>query len=401
MEVLEKLALFSELISCNQPLYLWQFDSEGELLESNCPYAALFLPLFRHDHNQEYIFSIQKKCPILLSNDIGFTWVAERLWAGDEPGGFAVVGPCFLSSAQAELVEKRLRGIYMYNSGTREWKARLLKEIGNVPFVSFLLICQFAVMLHFCLCGEKITSGEIHFQTSMESIPETTGVSRDPLRSFRAERALLHVVREGDVDYSGIKVRAQNSAVVPVYTGDSLQDHKILCSMFTGLCSRAAIEGGLSAELGFSLADQYIREIWEEKSIAGVAAANGQMIQDFVAKVHKTRENKSYSPMVKSCIDYIELNLEKPMDLETLASRLGYTKYYLSRSFKQELGITVNEYIKIAKIERAKIFLANTDDSIDSILERLGFSSRSYFSDTFHKIVGKTATQYRAEHKSF
>lgn len=401
MEAADKLALFSELISCNQALYLWQFDSEGELLESNCPHASLFLPLFRHDHNQEYVFSVQKKRPILISNDIGFTWVVERLWEGEEAGGFVTVGPCILSSVQADLVEKRLRGIYMYNSGTREWKERLLREIGNVPFVSFLLICQFAVMLHYCLCGEKITSGEIHFQTSQESIPATPGPTRDPLRSFRAERALLHVIREGDMDYSGIKAHAQNVGVVPVYTGDPLQDRKILCTLFTGLCSRAAIEGGLSAELGFSLADQYIREIWEGKSISGVAAANGQMIQDFVAKVHKTRENKSYSPMVKSCVDFIELNLEKQLDLETLASRLGYTKYYLSRSFKQELGVTVNEYIKVAKIERAKLFLANTDDSIDSILERLGFSSRSYFSETFHKIVGKTATQYRAEHKSF
>ncbi len=242
---------------------------------------------------------------------------------------------------------------------------------------------------------------EIHFQTSKESPDHTPVAKRDPLRSFRAERALLHIVREGDMDYSGIKVRAQNSAVVPVYTGDPLQDRKILCSVFTGLCSRAAIEGGLSAELGFSLTDPYIREIWTEKSVSGVAAANGQMIQDFVTKVHKTRENKKYSPMVKSCIDFIELNVEKELDLDTLASRLGYTKYYLSRSFKQETGITVNEYVKIAKIERAKILLANTDDSIDSILERLGFNSRSFFSDTFHKIVGKTATQYRAEHRSF
>ena len=73
MEAADKLALFSELISCNQALYLWQFDSEGELLESNCPHASLFLPLFRHDHNQEYVFSVQKKRPILISNDIGFT----------------------------------------------------------------------------------------------------------------------------------------------------------------------------------------------------------------------------------------------------------------------------------------------------------------------------------------
>ncbi len=401
MEIIDRLSFFAGLISCNQPLYLWQFDSAGELMESNCPTSALFLPLFRHDNNPEYILSVQEKLPILLTNDVGLTWVAERSWTDNESNRFCVIGPCFVSTAQAELMEKRLRGIYMYSSGTREWKERLLKEVVNIPVVSLRLICQFAVMLHFCLSGEKVTIGEIHFQTSKESPDHTPEAKRDPLRSFRAERALLHIVREGDMDYSGIKVRAQNSAVVPVYTGDPLQDRKILCSVFTGLCSRAAIEGGLSAELGFSLADQYIREIWTEKSVSGVAAANGQMIQDFVTKVHKTRENKKYSPMVKSCIDFIELNVEKELDLDTLASRLGYTKYYLSRSFKQETGITVNEYVKIAKIERAKIFLANTDDSIDSILERLGFNSRSFFSDTFHKIVGKTATQYRAEHRSF
>ena len=97
-----------------------------------------------------------------------------------------------------------------------------------------------------------------------------------------------------------------------------------------------------------------------------------------------------------SC-DYIELHLSEPLNIELLASRLGYAKYYLSTRFKKETGCSVNDYIKFARIERAKMLLSTTTEPIADIAEKIGFLSRSFFANTFKQCVGKTPAQYRKE----
>ena len=87
--------------------------------------------------------------------------------------------------------------------------------------------------------------------------------------------------------------------------------------------------------------------------------------------------------------DYLEARIDE------LAARVGYTEYYLSRKFKEETGVSLNNYIKFAKVERAKFLLSSTDTSIQEISNRLGFCSRSYFGSTFQKIVGCSPADYR------
>ena len=81
--------------------------------------------------------------------------------------------------------------------------------------------------------------------------------------------------------------------------------------------------------------------------------------------------------------------------IETLAARMGYAKYYLSTRFKKETGVSVGNYIKFARIERAKLLLATTDKDIAEIAEETGFASRSFFSNTGKRCLGMTPAAYR------
>ena len=101
--------------------------------------------------------------------------------------------------------------------------------------------------------------------------------------------------------------------------------------------------------------------------------------------------------MVQGSRDYIELHLAEPISIETLATRLGYSKYYLSTRFKKEIGCSVNDYIKCVRIERAKRLLSTTEKNISEIAENTGFASRNFFASTFKQCVGKTPAQYRKE----
>jgi YesN/AraC family two-component response regulator len=124
------------------------------------------------------------------------------------------------------------------------------------------------------------------------------------------------------------------------------------------------------------------------------------MYRDFIMRVNKCRTNLNVSSIIRSCVNYIELHVEGKVDISDLSKRFGYTDYYLSRKFKEQVGHSVNDYIKMIKIERAKILLTSTDNTILQISEKLGFCSRSYFGDIFKSIVGMSAVTYREQYQT-
>lgn len=403
MTIHEKLSLYQELISCSQSIYLWRFDQGGNLVESSCPQAQMLLPIFRHENCFAYVCSVEEQSPILMSNEVGLTWAASREWDNDELQSVYVIGPCFLDTFSAETLEQRIRGsFFLHPTSTRGWREKLAHELTHLPTISLLLINELAVMLHYCVTGRKCCIDDLHYRVPEKGAGVDCTPSRgEHIQSFRVEQALLQMVREGNPEVSGVHTQAQLASSIQPYTNDPIINSKIMCTIFTSLCAREAMKGGVSPSLAHTIGDNYIREVWASRNVSSIAAVNNQMYHDFIARVRKLRTSQQCSPAIKSCVDYIETHIEGTLNIDVLAARLGYTKYYLSRRFKSELGVSVNEFIKTVKIERAKVLLRTTTDSIDSIMARLGFTSRSYFSDTFKKVAGITATQYREENLSY
>ena len=122
------------------------------------------------------------------------------------------------------------------------------------------------------------------------------------------------------------------------------------------------------------------------------------MYNDFIHLVHNKQVDLNLSPSIQNCCDYIYLHTEEKISLAKLAKRFGYVDYYLSRKFKQETGVSINDYIKTAKIEKAKTLLLSSDLSIQEICDRLQFGSRSFFAETFKNITGQPPAAYRRQH---
>ena len=49
--------------------------------------------------------------------------------------------------------------------------------------------------------------------------------------------------------------------------------------------------------------------------------------------------------------DWIDKNLEERLDINTVAERAGYSKWYLQRMFKEHTGSALGEYIRAKKIK--------------------------------------------------
>lgn len=123
------------------------------------------------------------------------------------------------------------------------------------------------------------------------------------------------------------------------------------------------------------------------------------MYEDFIRRVNRIRRENGISRPVRVCCDFIDNHLEEELALKEIAGRSGYSEYYLARKFKEEAGISVNAYIRRARIRYSKLLLSGTQLTIEEIGARLHFCSRSYFAAAFKELEGMTPSEYRAKYQ--
>lgn len=94
--------------------------------------------------------------------------------------------------------------------------------------------------------------------------------------------------------------------------------------------------------------------------------------------------------------DYIDENPNGELTLTALAQKSFYNPSYFSRMFKQKFGSSLTDYVRHRRILLATRLLADTELSVDEIIERVGFSDRSAFYHSFSREMGVTPAEYRA-----
>ena len=84
---------------------------------------------------------------------------------------------------------------------------------------------------------------------------------------------------------------------------------------------------------------------------------------------------------------YINNNILDKITIESLEKRFFYNRYYIMKLFKQEIGLTLIEYINSIRIYNSIMQLKNNNYSLTNIAFRNGFYSLEYFSETFKHIT--------------
>ena len=88
-------------------------------------------------------------------------------------------------------------------------------------------------------------------------------------------------------------------------------------------------------------------------------------------------------------------NIEKEIDLKTLANKHNVSYSFFRKMFKKYTGVSPGQYHLQLRITRAKELLISTDKSIKTISYELGFQSIFYFSNMFKKKEGITPSGFR------
>lgn len=110
----------------------------------------------------------------------------------------------------------------------------------------------------------------------------------------------------------------------------------------------------------------------------------------------KEESIKEYYFRINKSIDYIKANLEGELSLDKLASVSNFSRFHYHRIFKAVTGITLNNFIKNARIERALFLLMNNaSKSMGEISTECGFSGLSSFSRAFRQTQKTSPTEWQ------
>lgn len=93
--------------------------------------------------------------------------------------------------------------------------------------------------------------------------------------------------------------------------------------------------------------------------------------------------------------NYINENYSEKITLNSIADSVGFSKYYISRLFKQHMGVTIIDYLIKVRLDKAKELLGKGEYSIKQISFMVGYSDPNYFTWSFKKYLGISPIKYR------
>lgn len=399
----EKIRIFAGQVYAAAGIGMWCFSRRRSLFYSTSRNQQEFLAFLELSDCWDYIFQREKgwEKPLILSDSLHMIWIAEDV-VGEEGRNYLILlGPVFPSRVSLHHIHEAL--------GKREssvqMQRQLMRILSEVPVQSMEVLRQYAKMLHYSITEEMISVDEIYLQESEPQIPqkeleweESTEKLVSADRMQQTEKILLKAVREGNPDYKKLmrKELEGNSSYLSE-TGDALRDGKNTVLMFQALCNRAAMEGGLSVHLAREMERRIVQEIENCESTVQLIKVHEKMLRDYIRQVRAVQDRAEISKVILDACGYIKAHVLDALPMEEIAAAVGYTPYYFSKKFYMEMGIRVMDYIKITRVEHAKILLVTSRKGIQEISDMLHFGTRSYFGKVFQEIVGVSPAAYREQ----
>ena len=102
--------------------------------------------------------------------------------------------------------------------------------------------------------------------------------------------------------------------------------------------------------------------------------------------------------VIKKAQEFIEKNFQDRITVDQLADMLAVGRRNLERRFKKATSNTVVEYIQRVKIEAAKLSLESSQENVNEVMYKVGYSDPKAFRITFRKITGLSPIQYRSKY---
>ena len=129
------------------------------------------------------------------------------------------------------------------------------------------------------------------------------------------------------------------------------------------------------------------RKLWFTAKMFEIVA---EMLFDHTAEseLFCTRQTLIAQKRVEKAAALVRENLGEPLSLEELGARVGCSPFYLSRTFSQQMGMTLSRYQRQMRLERAAELLRSGKFNVTEAALEVGYSSIGHFSTAFHETFG-------------
>lgn len=98
---------------------------------------------------------------------------------------------------------------------------------------------------------------------------------------------------------------------------------------------------------------------------------------------------------VERAIEYIRERYGKPLTLTEMADSARLSRFYFTRLFKEETGVTPGRFLAAVRIHHAKRLIVSTSMSITEISFAVGYNSLGSFTNSFTASVGVSPSRFR------
>ena len=107
----------------------------------------------------------------------------------------------------------------------------------------------------------------------------------------------------------------------------------------------------------------------------------------------------SDNELASKVIAIIRKNIENSdFSVEELSREVGMSRVHLNRKLKETMNISPSNLIRSIRLKQAAYLLINNKVNISEVAYKVGSSTHSYFSNSFHDYFGLTPKEFTAQY---
>ena len=200
------------------------------------------------------------------------------------------------------------------------------------------------------------------------------------LRSYEAETVIKEISKRLEQHFKNNKT--------------SFEYAQIILTQVIHIINRFLGEEGYSLKDVIGDSQHFLANIMKIDTLDEAQFCIKMLIEKIFTKLRDKKESK-YNVIISSVKKMLDEDYGNEISLDSVADQVFVSKFYLSKLFKQEVGVNFNEYLINVRIEKSKELLHHSDKKICEIAAHVGYVNHRSFTKIFKENVGVTPAQYR------
>lgn len=288
-----------------------------------------------------------------------------------------------------------------------EHRQRVLRLLDNVPHMEPHKVQELSVLLFMSVGFMNNVSAENRLleqdrsnllQGQINAYIATLKNESAPHRyPFEKERSFLLAISQHN---SAETKRLLQAYLAALFANDSTNPAWIRMKLeeLAVMISRTSIEHGATEEQAQAFLDDCRKNLPLQKDFRTLSSWFFGTAMHFIDSLSAYPDAK-HANTIHRCIQYISSRYAEHLTLEETAAVVSLSPDYLSRIFKQETGITFNQYLNNIRITKAKELIRHSELRLTDISQLVGYDDQSYFTKVFKRVTGLSPNEYKKRGK--